>query len=540
VNAGTSFAALAAVAATAAPAAAPAAELKHAPPALTVSLPAAPGKAAAAASRNADRRTWIVGARPGGGPLARAHGARRIAGLAWMVPRGRARALAAALRARDLLAYAEPNRLSRRAQAPLPDPLSAFAAWRDVVVRDQVPPPVTPESPLIGIVDTQIDVTHPEIVGSNITSTGSGAPFDVHGTATTTVAAAPKNDIGILGLWPGARTLNVALPTGTRITCDASARGIARAVAEGAAVINMSYGSPSRCIAEEEQIMRAVKAGVVPVAAAGNEFEEGNPLEFPASLPHVITVGAVDPDDEPTSFSNESGAVDLSAYGSEIIAGVPAQFDTADGTADGFAYVAGTSFAAPMVSAAVAWVRAARPELTPFQAAQVVRLGARDVGRRGYESATGFGVLHMPGALSRQPPADDPQEPNDDIRYVDGRVFDRAAAPAYTGRSRSIAATSDYAEDPVDVYRVKIRPGRRVRLSLKPSVGDPDLFVFGRRARSVRTSRPLRSSIGSGKATERITVRNRRRGTRTIHVAVGFEKNKKLRIFNASYVLRAR
>jgi hypothetical protein len=87
---------------------------------------------------------------------------------------------------------------------------------------------------------------------------------------------------------------------------------------------------------------------------------------------------------------------------------------------------------------------------------------------------------------------------------------------------------------------MKIKPGRRVRLSLKPSVGDPDLFVFGRRARSVRTTRPLRSSIRRGEATERVTVRNRRRGTRTIHVAVGFEKAKKLRIFNASYVLRAR
>ena len=42
--------------------------------------------------------------------------------------------------------------------------------------------------------------------------------------------------------------------------------------------------------------------------------------------------------------------------------------------------MSGTSFSSPMVAAAVAWVRAARPELTPFQAAQVVRLGARDVG----------------------------------------------------------------------------------------------------------------------------------------------------------------
>ena len=34
------------------------------------------------------------------------------------------------------------------------------------------------------------------------------------------------------------------------------------------------------------------------MAAAGNEFEEGNPLEFPASLPHVVTVAATTPDDK--------------------------------------------------------------------------------------------------------------------------------------------------------------------------------------------------------------------------------------------------
>jgi hypothetical protein len=185
-------------------------------------------------------------------------------------------------------------------------------------------------------------------------------------------------------------------------------------------------------------------------------------------------------------------------------------------------------------------VRAARPELTPFQAAQVVRLGARDVGDPGYDSATGFGVLHMPGALSRRPPADDPHEPNDDIRYVDGRAFGKAVTPLYRGRPASIAASADYAEDPVDVYRVKIPSGRRLRLSLKPSVGDPDLFVLGRRARSVRAGRPLRSSVRRGTATERITLRNRARGTRRLYVAVGFHAGKKLKLLNAGYVLRAR
>jgi hypothetical protein len=537
------LAALAAVAAASTPALGADLRGAVAPPRVTL-----PGDATAA-SVDADPDTWIVGARPDARStrIARAHGATRIAGRAWLAPRERARALAAALRAQRLLDYAEPNRLAEPAQAPPPDPLSPSARWRDVVVGDAIAPPVDPAaSPLIALVDTQVDMQHPELAGSNITTLGGASLRDAHGTATATVASAPANGVGTLGIWPGARTLNVPLPNGERITCADSARGIRAAVKAGAATINMSYGSPSRCTAEADQINRALKAGAVAVAASGNEFNQGNPLEYPASLPHVLTVSATGPDDKPTFFSNESAAVDLAAPGIGILTAVPPGTDKDGPNADGadfgvgFSVVSGTSFAAPMVSAAVAWVRAARPDLTPYQAAQVVRLGARDVGKPGYEDATGFGVVSLPGALVRQPPADDPLEPNDDIRYIDGRAFRDLAPALYNGRPASIAANADVAEDPIDVYRVKVRAGRKLRLRLEPSVGDPDLFVFGAKARSVHTVRSVGRSTRSGKRTDRVTVRNRGRKTTTFYAVVGFRHGKRLSLLNASYTLRAR
>ena len=63
------------------------------------------------------------------------------------------------------------------------------------------------------MVDTQIDINHPEIRGSNIATKGGAALKDLHGTATATVAAAPQNGVGMLGIWPDARVLNVPLPT---------------------------------------------------------------------------------------------------------------------------------------------------------------------------------------------------------------------------------------------------------------------------------------------------------------------------------------
>ncbi len=509
-------------------------------PAGTAPAPAVvlPG-AASTAAVDADPDTWIVAARgdrAAGDRIARAHGARRIAGGAWEVDRGRARALAAALRARGLLDFAEPNRIAHPAQAP--DPLSSQAGWRDFVVGAAAAPPVTPASPLIALVDTIIDPSHPEIAGSNIATLGGTQLADFHGTATATIAAAPANGVGTLGIWPGARALNVPLPNGQQILCSDSARAIARAVKNGAAVINMSYGSPTLCSAEAAQIVRAVRAGAVPVAASGNEAEDGNPLEFPASLPHVLTVGAIGPDERPTKFSNTSKALDLSAPGIGILTAVPPAFDT-DGLADGYLPVSGTSFAAPMVAAAVGWVRAARPELTPFQAAQVVRRGARDIGSAGYDRATGFGVLSLPGALAAVPPADDPLEPNDDVRWIDGRAFRKLAPALYNGRGTTLAATADLAEDPADVYRIKVRAGQRVRLTLSVAAGDPDLFVYDSHARSVFKASPVARSTRK-RGTDRVTVRNRGGRTTTFYATVAFSKRKQNKTLNATYALRVR
>ena len=84
-----------------------------------------------------------------------------------------------------------------------------------------------------------------------------------------------------------------------------------------------------------------------------------------------------------------------------------------------------------MVSAAVAWVAPRGPELTGYQAAQVVRLGARDVGKPGWEDSTGFGVLSMPGALARPAPADDPPSPTTTCARQRARAG-QAAPPLFT------------------------------------------------------------------------------------------------------------
>jgi hypothetical protein len=215
---------------------------------------------------------------------------------------------------------------------------------------------------------------------------------------------------------------------------------------------------------------------------------------------------------------------------------VPKALDD-DGVPDGYEVLSGTSFSAPMVSAAVAWMRAARPRLKANQVAQVVRLSARDLGRQGWDQDTGFGLLNVGAALVRRAPVSDPREPNDDIEWVDGSRFPSAAKPVFNGRRTArLRALLDAFEDPVDVYRVKIRGHSRARVTAKPAFGNPVLVGFAPGTESISGKR-LATSRRAGTRTERITLRNRSRRKHTFYVAVGIQRG---RVLDAGYRLTIR
>jgi hypothetical protein len=534
-------------------AAAFAALLILAPTAVAQDLPMRlPGDVTASSVR-ADPDTWLVGAKPGraSAAIARRFGAAHFGFKeigSYRVARSQARAFANALKADRLLVYAEPNVLRKSLAAVPDDPLSGPPNnWRAVVADPALtPPPVTPQSPLIALVDAAADVAHPEWTSDPNVATIPGTPVDnSHGTATMSVAAAPQNGIGILGVWPGARALNVPLKTspGTdgEITCDASGDAIEQAVASGASVINMSYGSPSRCASEWVQIYFAVAKGIIPVAAAGNEFEQGNPLEFPASLPHVVTVAATTAADKSAQFSNANNAVDLSAPGVNILSAVPPTLD-GDGAQDGYEALSGTSFSAPMVSAAIAWVRAARPDLTPDRVVQAVRLGARDVEKPGWDALTGYGVLNVGNSLSLPAdklPIQDPLEPNDNIVWVDGTAFGKPSTSVWSGGAVArMNGLLDLQEDPVDVYRIVIPGGKTAKISVIPRFGDPSLEVFTSSAVSINDEeRRVASSRKAGsKKTEKVSVKNGGKSKHSYYVAIRPQGNSRYQ--EREYTLR--
>ena len=281
-----------------------------------------------------------------------------------------------------------------------------------------------------------------------------------HGTQVSEVIGAPGNDIGLVGVYPRAKLYAYDATLSGALTTTALIDGLDRAARMGPGIVNLSLGGELREPLEEDVILDAFDRGLIVVASAGNSWAEGSPNEFPANFAHVVTVAATDDDDLVADFSTQSRGIDLAAPGVGIVASI---------SDDKYGAVDGTSFSAPIVSGAAAWLWTARPELDKTQVIELLRTTARDVGTKGRDSDTGFGVLDIPAALAAPAPPVDPSEPNDDIDEVtaDG-IFGHAKAPiiGLKGSSASFSARLDAAEDAKDVYRVWVPRGRRVTASV--------------------------------------------------------------------------
>jgi subtilisin family serine protease len=423
--------------------------------------------ALAAAPSAAAARFSLVEARPAARPFLTLSGAREIApsiGM-WRV----ATSDVPQLRAAGLVRYAQAERRLRPAvvRRSLLDPLESQEWWLPDIGAAQATPP-GPGVP-ITVVDTGIDLTHPEFAGRPNTvalNTQSvvDSNEDFHGTAVASVAAAPENGAGIVGVYPQAVLHSYDADLSGDLTDSDIIDAIEASIAVGPSVINLSLGGTEFDPALQDEIYSAFRHGSLVVAASGNSRDEGNPANFPADMAHVLTVAATTQTDSSAFFSSSSDGVDLAAPGVGILSAVPLRY-----SASGYEPLDGTSFSAPMVSAAAAWVWTARPTLDVTQLFDVMRLSARDIETPGFDAETGFGLLNIPAALAYPTPLKDPEEPNDDIDLVKpGALFPTGEPPLTTPakRNASIHARLDFTEDPDDVYRIWVPAGYTATVSV--------------------------------------------------------------------------
>jgi subtilisin family serine protease len=210
----------------------------------------------------------------------------------------------------------------------------------------------------IAIIDSGVDVAHPdltgviwtnsgEIAGNGLDDDGNGYIDDVHGwnacdqdgrlddlvghgTQVASVAgAAGDNAVGMAGAAWGSRIIGIRAlgPTELATSSDCSLTSVLIEALEyarraGASIVNMSYGSDASTTAEYEKLSELAAEGIVLVAAAGNNAGPATEF-FPAAydLPGLITVAAHTNDGNVASFSNRGLPVGVAAPGASVLAG---------------------------------------------------------------------------------------------------------------------------------------------------------------------------------------------------------------------------
>jgi hypothetical protein len=372
--------------------------------------------------------------------------------------------------------------------------------WIHAIDADTVTAP-GPGVPIV-IIDGAVDPTQPAFAGrANTTfldTPSLAGPDDDHATAVASLAAAQANG-GFAGVYPqAALELWDAGRGDNGIDAGSAAEGIATAAKHCPAVINLSFGGTEPNPQLQAAILRAVRAGCLIVAAAGNSGQDGDPPTYPAAYAHVLTVGATDEQGTALPFSSSGSWVDLAAPGTDMSADVPLSHDPS-GLSSG---LAGTSFAAPLVSAAVAWLWTARPTLSASQVAAILRESARPSGPQRFDAKTGYGVLDVANALALPTPPNDPGEPNDDIAQVKpGLFFSNGQPPLTTAAKTStrIEGTLLQSEDPRDVYRIWVPAHRTVRVSIA-SQGDAAARIWGPKTVTVDEPPALRKRDLFGKS----------------------------------------
>lgn len=234
----------------------------------------------------------------------------------------------------------------------------------------------------VAVLDSGV-VDHPALKNTRITHVDlvkDGQAFHGHGTAMTSLITG--SDASVNGISPAASVLDIRIadPQGNSNTSLLSS-GIVQAVDSGAKVINISLGSAESSPVLEQAVQYALNRGAVIVAAAGNE--QSTALSYPAALPGVISVGAVDANGAQAWFSNSGQGLSLAAPGVGIVSAY---------TANKLVIGSGTSQSAAIVSGVAAYLvgRGYLPKNIPT----VLIRSARPTGAP--QTAVGAGILRVP------------------------------------------------------------------------------------------------------------------------------------------------
>ncbi len=244
----------------------------------------------------------------------------------------------------------------------------------------------------VAVIDTGIDYFHPdlaanlwinpgEVEGNGVDDDGNGYIDDVHGYDFVNDDSDPMDDnmhgshvagiiggvgnngLGVAGVcWQVSLMALKAFDQDGNGTVDGVVAAIHYAVANGARIINASWGEPDPSQALAEAVAEAHAAGLILVVAAGNS--QSSRLPYPAAYPESVTVGALNNRDQRAFFSNYGPGVTVAAPGDSIYSTIPD---------NRYQSLSGTSMAVPHVAGVAALILSRHPEFTNTQVETILR-----------------------------------------------------------------------------------------------------------------------------------------------------------------------
>ncbi len=341
---------------------------------------------------------------------------------------------------RSDVSYAEPE-LLRTIQAQPGDPLYPSQGHYPLISLPEAWDMTTGSADvLVAVVDTGVLTNHPDIAGNldpndrngvdfisdparsndgdgvdgNADDPGDAAALDgggYHGTHVAgTIAAVTNNAQGVAGVCWRCRIMPIRVlgNEGSGSSYDILqgmlyAAGLSNASGilpvKRADIINLSLGGPGYSQATQDAIQRIVAAGVLVVAAAGNDGT-GN-LSYPASYSQVVSVGAVTPSRTRAPFSQFNAAVSVVAPGTGVGSTVGRGQRANPGFEYGYGSYNGTSMATPHVAGVAALMKSLYPAMRPEQFHAAVRSFriVDDLGPQGRDDQYGWGLINAAKAV---------------------------------------------------------------------------------------------------------------------------------------------
>ncbi len=248
---------------------------------------------------------------------------------------------------------------------------------------------------VVAVIDTGVDLEHPAlqghlIQGANMISSSAAAEDLPDGLLNDGVGHGTMVAGIIAEYAPGAQIMPIRVLNGDGMgTIMTVVKGIEYAIHHGANVINLSLGTNTYSDALEDAIEDAYKAGVIVVAAAGNNGSQV--AHYPAALPNVISVAAVDQYNVKPAWSNYGPSVCVCAPG----VGIRSTYWNG-----GYANWSGTSFSAPFVSAEAADVLSSSSEMSVDDVTHRICDTANGIGDQNplFEGLLGEGIIDIQNA----------------------------------------------------------------------------------------------------------------------------------------------